>query len=113
MCALAMRMPYLEPERAPESDEIRNLRREAVFENPEGCYRLGLALKATGTAEGMSEALQFFAAAGMSDHPGGYFEMALHYRRMGDLQLACYHLEASAFQHFEPAVQLLREWKRA
>ncbi len=93
--------------------EIRRLREDATPDNFEACYALGLALQSASAADPSDEALHWFAAATLGDHPGGHYQMALYYRGLNDQGLASYHLEASAFQGFEPALKLAREWKIA
>ncbi|HEV3198119.1 MAG TPA: hypothetical protein VGZ73_09435 [Bryobacteraceae bacterium] len=109
----SMQMTSRNEERAPDPAEISRLREAATPDNPEACYVLGLALKAIGTPAGSAEAVLWFAAASMGHHPGGHYQMALHCRNVDSRQLASYHIEASAFQEFESALRLMREWKAA
>src|SRR6185369_3685787 len=102
----SMNIPAPEFERGPESEEIARLREDATAGNPDACYALGLALQANGP-QSAPEALHWFATATMSDHPGGHYQMALHYKALNDQQQASYHIEAAAFQNFEPAVKLV------
>lgn len=99
-------------EARPEPQEITRLRDQATEENPAGCFTLGEALLAFDERTYAAEALDWFALAAHGEHPGGHYRLALHYSGPGnDPRMAAYHLEASAFERYWPAVKLLNAWK--
>ncbi|SPF55876.1 putative Beta-lactamase [Candidatus Sulfopaludibacter sp. SbA4] len=95
-----------------EPPEVARLRAEAGPENPEACCALGQALLALDSQAYAAEALNWFALSAFAGHPGGHYQLALHYHGPGnDRRMALYHLEAAAFQDYQPAVELLNAWK--